>query len=170
MDVLKISDIREWLLDNRDEYQKLKALEFLPLDNEAYWMYNHLHDFNEYCQYFHECHKALIDLKQFLNFNFPKIIEWTKTHEVLGSQKLLMFEVNHIYWDEDVSEEVIKTHNELYTERKPFADIICFCKIFQLLYWDNDITRADITEQEQFEIREELPNIYDKYFVVPEDE
>ena len=116
MGVLKISDIREWLLDNRDEYQKLKALEFPPFDNEVYWTYNRLHDFIVYCQYFHECHKALIDLKQFLNFNFPKIIEWTKTHEVLGSQKLLMFEVNHIYWDEDVSEEIAFRFPELYSE------------------------------------------------------
>lgn len=161
---LSISDIREWLLDNKYEYRKLKAQEFPPLDNEVYWTYNHLHDFIAYCQYFHECHKALIDLKQVLNFNFTAIIRWTKTNEVLGSEKLLMFEVNHIYWDEDVSEEVIKIHKGLYTERKPFADIICFCKIFKLLYWDNNVTETDLNEQEQLIIRKELQNTYDSNF------
>lgn len=167
---LSISDIRKWLLDNRDEYQKLAALEFPPLYNEVYWTYNHLHDFIGYCQFFHECRYALKNLKPFLNYNFSEIIKWTKTHEILGSQKLLMFEVNHICWDEEVSEEVIKIHKGLYTERKPLADIICFCEIFQLVYWDKNIHEIISTEQEQSLIREELQNIYDRYFRVPEDE
>lgn len=170
MDALKISDITEWLLVNKNEYQKLKTLEFPPLDNQVYWTYFHLQNFIEYCQYFHECHNALKDLKQLLNFDFVEIIKWTKAQEVLGSQKLLMFEINHIYWDEDVNEEVIKIHEDLYTERKPFADIICFCKIFHLLYWDNDVIEADVTEQEQIKIQEKLQNICHEYFVDEEHE
>ena len=167
---LSISHIREWLHDNRNEYQKLTAQEFPPLENEAYWTYNYLHDFIRYCEYVPECHKALQDLKPFINFNFPEIIKWTKTHEALGSQHLLMFEVSYFDWKEDVKEGLIKIHEGLYTERKPFINLICFCKIFQLLYWDNDITGANVPEQEQFEIREELQNIYDKYFVDSEHE
>jgi hypothetical protein len=45
MTTLKISDIREWLIDNRDEFQKLKTLKFPPLDNEVYWTYTRLHPF-----------------------------------------------------------------------------------------------------------------------------
>lgn len=170
MNVSKISEIWEWIFDNQNEYGKLKDQEFSPYDNELYWTYNHLHDFIGYCQYFHECHAALINLKPFLNSNFQEIIKWTKTYEVLGSEKLLMFEVNYIFWDEEVSEEVIKIHKGLYTERKPFADIICFCKIFHLLYWNKDITRADITELQQSEIRKEFQTIYYKYFVDATDE
>ena len=39
MKALKIVDIREWLIDKKTEYEKLKAREFPPLDNEVYWMH-----------------------------------------------------------------------------------------------------------------------------------
>jgi len=70
----------------------------------------------------------LKDLKPFLNKYFPQIIEWTKKNEILGSQELLMFEVNYINWTENTNEPILKIHEGLYTERKPFAHIICFCK------------------------------------------
>jgi hypothetical protein len=45
---LKIKDIREWLIENRNEYQKLKAQEFPPFGNERYSMYGHIKDFIKY--------------------------------------------------------------------------------------------------------------------------
>lgn len=165
MIALKLTDIRTWLIDNRDEYRRLKAQEFPPFDNGVYSMYNHLYEFIKYYPYTHKCEKALQDLKAFLNYDFYQIIKWTQTNEVLGSQQLLMFEVNYIGWNENVTEEFLKIHTGLYTERRPFAYIICFCKIFQLLYWDNSIHETNLTESEQLVIYRDLQNIFDKYYI-----
>ena len=73
--VLKLNDIREWLNDNCDEYQKLKTLDFPPIDNEVYWMYNNLYEFISFYSYSHKCSKALIELKLISDFNFLDIIK-----------------------------------------------------------------------------------------------
>ncbi len=161
--MLTINDIREWLISSRDEYQKLKSQEFLPFDNELYWTYNHLHDFIQYYKYKQYFDKALVKLQI---DNFSQLSQWTKEYEVLGSQDLLMFEVNYIKWDEDVSSDKIKIHEGLYTERKPFASILCFCKVFQHLYWDNSIHQKVLTENEKEEVITELKTILETYYIV----
>jgi len=83
----------------------------------------------------------------------------------LGSQDLLMFEVNYIHWDEDVSSDKIKIHKGLYTERKPFVNVLCFCKVFQHLYWDNCIHEKEVTESEKVEVIAELKNILNTYYM-----
>lgn len=56
---LSIVDIREWLIENRNEYQRLKSQEFPPFDNALYSMYEHLKDFIEYYKFKHKCDNAL---------------------------------------------------------------------------------------------------------------
>jgi len=79
---LKINDIREWLIDNRDEYQKLKVQEFPPLDNALYWTYVHLYDFIQYYKYKQQCDKALSELD---TDDFTKLSQWTRNYEVLDA-------------------------------------------------------------------------------------
>lgn len=162
MNLLKIDDLKEWLIDNREEYQKLKAQEFPPFDNALYWTYNHLHDFIQYYKYKQQCDKAILELNA---DDFNKLSQWTRQYELLGSQDLLMFEVNYIDWDEDISSNKIKIHKGLYTERKPFANILCFCKLFQHLYWDNCIHETILTEKEQLSIKKEVGRIFKKYYL-----
>lgn len=159
--LLTINDIKEWLIDNRAEFQKLKAQEFPPYDNALYWTYNHLYDFIQYYKYKQHCDKALAEIRV---DNFRQLSQWTKQYEILGSQDLLMFEVNYIKWDEDVSSDKIKIHEGLYTEREPFANILCFCKIFQHLYWDNNIHEIELTENEKVEVVAELKTILKTYY------
>lgn len=161
---LTLNDIKSWLIESKDEYQKLKAQEFPPFDNAVYSMYLQLYEFMEYYPYRHKCDKALKYLKPFLNQDFSQLISWTKANEILGSQQLLMFEINYINWKENVDEKFIKIHEGLYTERKPFTNILCFCKIFQLLYWDNSIHETILTEQEQLLIHKEVRRIFKKYY------
>ncbi|MBN8790531.1 MAG: hypothetical protein J0I84_25915, partial [Terrimonas sp.] len=125
---LKLSDIKEWLIDNREEYQRLRAQEFPPFDNALYRTYNHLYEFIQYYKYKQHCDKALSELD--VN-NFNRLSQWTREYEILGSQDLIMFEVNYMDWVEEVSSDKIKIHEGLYTERKPFASILCFCEVFQ---------------------------------------
>jgi hypothetical protein len=158
---LKLSDIKEWLIDNKKEYQELKAQEFPPFDNALYSTYNHLYDFIQYYKYKHHCDKALAGLE--IN-NFSRLSQWTKKYEILGSQDLLMFEVNYIEWYEDVSNEKIKIHEGLFTERKPFANVLCFCRVFQHLYWDNCIHETELTECEKTQVITELKAILKKYY------
>lgn len=161
MSSLKLNDIKEWLIDNRSEYQKLKAQEFPPFDNALYWTYVHLYDFIQYYKHKQQCDKALSELN---TDNFTKLSQWTREYEILGSQDLLMFEVNYIKWDEDVSGDKIKIHEGLYTERKPFANVLCFCKVFQHLYWDNCIHEEELTESEKSEVVTELNTILKTYY------
>lgn len=163
--MLNINDIREWLIENRDTYQELKAQEFPPFDNPVYSMYRQLRDFIEYYKYKNKCDKALLKLKVNQNSNFAKLKKWTRDYEVLGSQDLLMFEVNYINWGEEIGEDKIKINIGLYTERKPFANIICFCKVFQHLYWDNCIKTIEPSETEKTEIKSELKNILNDYYL-----
>ncbi len=162
MKALKINDIKEWLIDNRNEYQKLKMQEFPPFGNSLYWTYTHLYDFIQYYKFRHKCNKAL----SFLNTDdCNKLAEWAREYEVLGSEDLLMFEVNYIDWDEDVRSDKIKIHEGLYTDRKPFANVLCFCKVFQHLYWDNCIHETYLTERKKLEIMTELKIILKTYYI-----
>lgn len=163
MNSLKINDIKEWLVENRDEYQKLKAQEFPPFDNSFYSTYNCLHDFIGYYQFKSQCETALCELTHLNNTDFGKLVKWTKSYEKLGSQDLLMFETNYIDWKEQVGNDKIKIHEGLYAERKPFEYIICFCKVFQNLYWDNCIHEAELTESEKSKVVAELKAILKTY-------
>lgn len=156
------NEIKKWLIDNRQEYKKLKSQEFTSFDNTLYWTYEHLYDFIKYYKYKQQCDKALSELH--IN-NFSQLSNWTSEYEILGSQDLLMFEINYIKWDEDVGGDKIKIHEGLYTERKPFANILCFCKVFQHLYWDNCINEIGLTEIEKEEVTTELKNILDTYYI-----
>ena len=96
---LNISFIDEWLTTNSEEYKKLKTNQFVPFDNPFYWTYEHLNHFIEFYKYRQQCDKALAELD---TDNFTKLSQWTHNFELLGSQHLLMFEVNYMDWDEDV--------------------------------------------------------------------
>jgi len=164
MNALKIDDIKGWLIENRNEYQTLKEQEFPPFDNPIYWTYVHLYDFIQYYKYKHQCDKALSELN---SQDFTKLSRWTQENEILGSQDLLMFEVNYIDWKEDVSNDKIKIHKGLYTERKPFVNVLCFCKVFQHLYWDNCIHERELTESEKVEVVNKLKTILKTYYLDP---
>lgn len=159
MFALKIEDIKAWLIENTNEHQKQKAQEFPPFDNAMYSLYGHLHDFLEYYKFKVQCDVALNELNFITVTDFAELSKWTKKYEILGSQDLLMFEINYIRWDEQVSDDIIKIHEGLFTERKPFVNILCFCKVFQHLYWENCIHEVEANESEQTEIIAELQNI-----------
>jgi len=165
MITLKLGDIRTWLMENKDDYQKLKAQEFPPFRNEMYSMYGHLKDFIEYYRFKHKCDNALLKLSAIYNSDFSQLSLWTKEYEILGSQDLLMFEINYINLKEQVSTDKIRIYEGLYTERKPFANILCFCKLFQHLYWDYCIHETILTEKEQLSIKKKVGRIFKKYYL-----
>lgn len=162
--MLTINDIKEWLITNRDEYQNLKSNVYPPFGNGLYDNYELLKDFIEYYKYREQCKIGLRQLINIENFNFELLSEWVKQYEVLGSQDLLMFEINYIKTDEVVSHDKIKIHKGLYTEREPFLNIICFCKVFQHLYWDNRIHKGSFTDYERIEIINELKTILKHHY------
>ena len=162
--VLKLNDIREWLIENRSEFKKLIAEGFPPFDNHMYWKYYRLHRFVEFYPYRHKCEEALKDLEISLNGNFLQLVKWTKNNVILGSQELLMFEIDYFDWFKDVDEHLLKIHEGLYTERQPFNNILCFCKIFRLLFWKNNIHKKTLSEQKQLSIRKEVENIFKKHY------
>ena len=165
MIALKLEDIRNWLIENRNDFQKLKTQEFPPFNNKIYSIYGQLRDFIEFYKFKHKCDNALLKLNAIYNSDFTQLSQWTYEYEILGSQDLLMFEIDYIKWNEQVCDDKIKIHEGLYTERKPFANILCFCKLFQLLYWDNCIHETILTEQEQLSIKKKVGRIFKKYYI-----
>lgn len=149
MKPLKLDDIRVWLIENRDEFQNAKAQEFPPLDNRVYWMYFTLHQLMEYYTYKHRCEKALRRLVRCIEGDFLELKRWVKAYQVLGSQKLLMFEIDYFDWKENVDENLMKIQKGLYTEREPFNSILCFCEIFSLLFWSYEIHETILSDTEQ---------------------
>lgn len=161
MNLLTLNDIREWLNDHRKGYQELSALEFPPLDNDFYYIYIELNDFFQYYNYRLQCEKALSEL-QVNDFNL--LIRWAKQYETLGSKDLVLFETLYNNWIEEENDDVIKIREGLYTEKEPFTSILCFCAVFQHLYWDNEIHESKLTENEKAEVIEELKNILKNYY------
>lgn len=162
---LKLNDIREWLIENRDEFQKLKAQEFPPFDNPLYSTYNFLYKFFEFFKFQFKCQLALQELALLKDTDVSEVIDWVKKYEILGSQDLLMFDVNYMSWNEQINIDEIKIHEGLYTDRKPFQNIICFCEVFQHLYWNNSIHNNQLTETEIGAIVLELRKILDRSYL-----
>lgn len=161
---LKLQDIREWLIDNKDEFH-LMDTEKLPYDNGIYDTYVLLHQFTGYYAHRQECEEALKELEVSLHKNdFQEIIQWTKKYKILGSEKLLLFEIDYFTWEEDVDEDLIKIHEGLYTERQPYNSIYCFCTLFGYLYWNNSIHETVMPKEEQLEILEEVRGVLKKQY------
>lgn len=80
-------------------------------------MYGHLKGFIEYYRFKYKCDHALLELNSIIDFDITQLCRWTRDYEVLGSQDLLMFEVNYMDWNEQVGNDKIKIHEGLYTER-----------------------------------------------------
>lgn len=135
---LSLQDIREWIVENRNEYQKLRSEQYPPLGNPIYDLYPKFERLSKYYSLKNECENALKELVHILSKNKNEIINWTKKYKALGSEKLIMFEIDYLDWKENVSEGIMKVTNGIYVNQKPFQSIIAFCKIFRLLYWDDE--------------------------------
>ena len=156
---LTITDIKQWLIENRYEYQKLKSQEFPPFDSVLYFKYEQLSIFHRYYKFKNKCETALLELDAIRSLDFEELSKRTRTYEILGNQNLLMFETNYIRWDEQVSDDKIKIHAGLYTKRKPFGNILCFRQAFRLLYWDYCVDEAISAEKGKAQIRIKLKRI-----------
>lgn len=69
-----------------------------------------------------------------------------KTYQIMGSQELLMFEIDYFDWEENVSGNLMKIREGMYTEREPFKNILCFCEIFSSLFWSYEICEKIFSE------------------------
>lgn len=164
MKPLRLDDIRIWLIENRDEFQKAKAQEFPPLDNKVYWMYFTFHQLMEYYTFRYRCDKALRRLIRCVEGDFQKLKSWVKAYEILGSQQLLMFEIDYFDWEENVNGDLMKIREGLYTEREPFRSILYFCESFALLFWSYEIHKTTFSETEQRLITEKTRQIIQRYY------
>jgi len=90
----------------------------------------------------------------------------------LGSQKLLLFQIDYLLCDENVDEDLLKIHSGIYTERQPFNEIYCFCTIFMELYWNNSIDETVFAKKERkgllIEVRKVFKKHYRKYYRKPD--
>jgi hypothetical protein len=158
MTVLKLEDIQSWLSENK-EYRDLDLENRNPDTYPIEFMYQLFAELIKYYQYEDQCANALVELKKAISSDFPRLSEWVQNYEVLGSQNLLMFEINYFDWNEAVNNDRIKIHEGIYTEKKPFISIICFCKVFQYLFWEDGIHESESIEQAT-KIKFELENYF----------
>lgn len=164
MATLTINEIKIWLKKNRHDYQKLRAEEYPSFNNHLLFLYPQLHQLMRYYSMRQKCEEAVNNLKLIFNKDFTQFESWTQQYEILGSKHFLMFEINYFDWIEEVEEGLLKIREGLYTKRDPFENILCFCKIFQIVYWDNSLHNKRVTDQELFVIKKHLKRILNKYY------
>lgn len=139
---LSIKDIREWMIDNRGEIKRLERDEFTSLRSPTRWLYSEFKDLLECYSSSPDCDNALLDLIIELNTDSDGLITWAKKYEYLGAKKLLMFEILYMNWDDEIKEEHLKVQKGVYVDREPFNNLICFCSVFSILYWEHEIHLA----------------------------
>ena len=147
---LSIKDIREWMIENRSEYRRLEKEEFKSLTSAMRWLYVEFRELLDYYSCVPECEHALHELVDLLQHDREKIIEWVRKYEQLGAKKLLLFEVLYLDWEEEVSDEHLKVQKDIYIERKPFKNLLCFCSVFSYLYWECEVHLAARGELDAF--------------------
>lgn len=140
---LSIKDIREWMIDNRGEIKRLERDEFTSLRNPMRWLYSEFKDLLECYSSAPDCDNALLDLILELQTDPDGLIHWAKKYEYLGAKKLLMFEILYMNWDDEIDDEHLKVQKDIYVDRAPFNNLICFCSVFSFLYWESEIHFAE---------------------------
>lgn len=156
MQALTIRDIREWLIINQTEYKKLREEKFPPLDNEMYWLYGDLYRIIEFYSLTDKTRIAIEGFKKIENFNFDKLIQWTKAYLVLGSKELITFEIDYFDWTENVDKDLLKIKDGIYIEIAPFKETLLFCRLFQILHWNYDITNSELSSEDIRNLKEDL--------------
>lgn len=160
MKPLTIKDIKDWLVANQSDYEKIIDQGFLPpLDNDTYWMYVHLSQVMVFYALTDKTHNAIQEFNEIENFDYTQIKAWTKKYEVLGSQELLQFEIEYFDWEDKVDEDLIKISEGIYMELAPFIETHLFCRLFQILFWKYNITTTDLSREEIENLQEDLKNV-----------
>jgi|SRR5690606_10908233 len=140
---LSIKDIREWMIENRAEYKRLDKEEFSTLSNALRWLYIEFKDLLECYSCAPDCDAAMRDIKSIIESDPDGLIEWAKKYEYLGAKKLLLFEILYMNWEDELNNDHLKVQKDIYIEKAPFINVICFCNIFTLLYWESEIHLAE---------------------------
>lgn len=160
---LTINDIREWLQENALKYHKQNANEFPPLEqgevfeiDRFYSCYGDLKLLLDYYKLKGVCEQALKELLSGNVNDFIHLGKWAAKYEQLGGQQLICFDNMEYLWLENGCFQVSKG---IYTYTEPFLNMICFCRVFQLLYWDYRLHENIPNENEKAEIVESLAKI-----------
>lgn len=153
---LTINDLREWLKENASRYHQQKAGEYPPQEegkffelDRFYTTYGELYTFIQYYQFKSTSDDALKELLSGNLEDFEHLGNWAGKYERLGSEDLLVFDGIEYLWDE---EEVVKISKDIYTYKEPFLNMLCFCRVFQLLYWDYRLHETIPIETEKKQI------------------
>jgi hypothetical protein len=147
MKVLTLYEIKNWLVLNREEFQKLDAEKYPPFGNFFYKDYRTLRDFISFYSLKDVCETALNELYQIVDAKFVNIGSWTRQYEVLGSQKMLMFEVNYFDWIQNISDGLLKIDEIYYTQREPFEKMLIFIKLFNKIFWNFELHKYNDSDE-----------------------
>jgi hypothetical protein len=141
--VLTVSDIEEWLAENRQAWLQLKAEPFLWLNSEFYHLYCTLEHFMEYYRLLPDCNAALARLRGLSFTNYPALHQWLQQCHATPLADVFMFEVDYFDWIEEVPDGIIKIREGIYTELQPLKNLVCFSKVYSLLEWEYVLPETD---------------------------
>ncbi|MBX9784439.1 MAG: hypothetical protein K2X48_14210 [Chitinophagaceae bacterium] len=160
---LTINDIREWLKENASKYHQQKSNEFPPLQEDVFYeidrfyiCYGDLKLLLHYYKLRGICEQALKELLSGNLNDFNQLGTWAAKYEQLGSQQLICFDKIEYLWLEDGEFEVSKG---IHTYTEPFLNMICFCRVFQLLYWEYELHKQFPIEHDKNSISANLTKI-----------
>lgn len=136
MSVFTLTQIKDWLAANHQEFLELNSEQYPALNNQLVYDYKKYSELISYYEHNEACETALKKLYKILGSNFNEIQSRTQEYEILGSQTLLLFEVNYFDWTETIASDLIKIKDNCYTPLEPLENLHLFCKVFNVTYWD----------------------------------
>ena len=165
---LTIGDIRDWLKVHAVKFHEQMREEFPPQEegykfeiDRFYITYHHLQAFLKYFTYKNKCELAIKDLIAIGFEDIDKLTQWARKHEVLGSE-LVSFDINYL-WDE--YDDRVCLEKDIYIFKAPFLNMICFCKVFEHVYWNHDLLLKTPLKESQPIMKAELLAIIKKYYL-----
>lgn len=136
MSVYTLSQIKDWLAANHQEFLEINSKPYPKLNNQLVDVYKKYRELISYYEQNEACETALKKLYKILDNDFKEIQNWTQEYEILGAQTLLLFEVNYFDWTETIASDLVKIKENCYTPFEPLENLHLFCKVFDVAYWE----------------------------------
>lgn len=138
--ILDIADIQTWVNTNRDLYlghsQHGRPFRLSTMYEECIKLLNY-HFLTSHCS------KALVEFRKvwpdLKDQDKNALVEWVHSYTELGSKKLLMFLVDF----NEMADSIYMPTTEVHVAKIDFKQIILFLNIFQILFWELQITTPD---------------------------
>lgn len=133
-----IDGLKEWLLQNKSRLRGGFAQPFSIIDQDFNICYWEIESFLEHEQYFDEAINAIKNLKSINYHDAEELKAWCIQFQQLG-YNMFEFAIFYLWTDGDIPEDRIRVYESIYSESKPFRDLIFLSNIYELIVSDDNV-------------------------------